>query len=167
MTEIRGEEVNNDKPRFKEFICDSESKIILNKSLKADINGDVITITKKHCVPNNYHEACEILRANSERSLIEIDRFSRYLNDYEDKLVTELTYLSELLICLDACWVLCDNWSPDHHQDIYSIYTDSVRELTRGKGCATNHLLSFPTAQVRDEFYNNFEDLIKKCIRFV
>lgn len=76
----------------------------------------------------------------------------------------QLEALQKLLIFRDAWWKMADDWKPDWNNvsDKHCIYFISGEIwLTE---CQTRQCtLAFPTAEMRDAFYDNFKDLIKQC----
>jgi hypothetical protein len=136
-----------------------------------DENGNVINATKivlekkKKEYPKTYCECKDIL------GLWDIDDTERgyYKTDLIDK-------LQMLLICRDAYWRLAgeemgldEPWEPDYSGTfehgtpikyvIYNIGTHIVKE----RKSSPNHILSFPTEEMRDAFYENFKELIESC----
>lgn len=78
----------------------------------------------------------------------------------------QLYALQQLLIYRDAWWKMADDWKPDwnNQDDCYHAIKTCKNEV-----CLVSTLyledciLAFPTAEMRDEFYNNFKDLIEQC----
>ncbi len=118
--------------------------------------------TPKKEYPKTYCECKDIL------GLCDIDDTERgyYKTDLIDK-------LQMLLICRDAYWKIAGEemglgkpWVPDNDYNsppkyIISCYIDDIiEEKYRGQ---YNRLLSFPTEEMRDAFYENFKDLIEHC----
>ena len=74
-----------------------------------------------------------------------------------------LECLQMLLICRDVYWKIADFK--------YNVnFTDNYFYIINKRGCIIqdccmcfNHILVFPTAEMRDAFYENFKDLIEKC----
>lgn len=84
----------------------------------------------------------------------------------------------KLLICRDAYWKIAGKelgldkpWEPDWEYETqvkYMITTfnnkleffSSIHSYVVGR---RNHILSFPTEEMRDAFYENFKDLIEQC----
>ena len=112
--------------------------------------------------PKTYEECCKILDWNPR----DYDRVG-YKSDL-------LCKLQVLLLCRDAYWEIAGEemgldkpWEPDftnYDEERYGIYTlaNKVERDFCGVG-DVNMILSFPTEEMRDEFYNNFKDLIEKC----
>ena len=79
-----------------------------------------------------------------------------------------------LLLCRDAYWKIAGDelkldkpWEPDFtndNEERYGIYTtaNKVEKDFCGVG-DVNVILTFPTEEMRDAFYENFKDLIEKC----
>ena len=76
----------------------------------------------------------------------------------------QLETLQRLLVFRDAWWKMADDWKPDWNNvsDKHCIYFVSGEIwLTE---CQTRQcILAFPTAEMRDAFYDNFKDLIESC----
>lgn len=71
--------------------------------------------------------------------------------------------LCKLLICRNAWWYLL-GWKPDWKDmcDKFCITTGEGR-VKATVYCASNAILAFPTAEVRDQFYEAFRDLIEEA----
>ena len=130
-----------------------------------DENGNVINATKivlekkKKEYPKSYEECEKIL--GLEDSIIE------GCLGYEYKL---LNAFQKLLMCRDAYWKIAGQekslnkpWHSDHCTIVYGI--------CRSEGCiiklddcwGDTLVLEFPTPEMRDEFYENFKELINEC----
>ena len=113
--------------------------------------------------PKTYEECCKIMDIDTGFLLTSYD-----LDFWKGHL---LTSLQKLLICRDAYWKLYGEemglgklWEPDWNDisDKYCIYFVSGDVWL--KECQTRQcLFAFPTEEMRDAFYENFKDLIKKC----
>lgn len=121
-------------------------------------NGEIILKPKKKELPKTYEECCEVIGIS--RHDVEIDLPQPYQQN--------MFNLFKLLICRDAYWKLADDWKPGwngYYGDSglkYCIFQDgSALRLddTISRGC----ILMFPTAEMRDTFYENFENLINEC----
>ena len=80
----------------------------------------------------------------------------------------KLWALQKLLICRDAYWKLADDWKPDWENDkmYYIYYNPNVHEIAYGLfsfGSSFQVKLVFPTLEMRDAFYDNFEKEIEEC----
>ena len=135
-----------------------------------DENDNVINATKvvlekkKKEYPKTYAECCEVLRIPLLK------------NDVEGYKWQLLVGFQDLLIARDAYWKLAGAemglgkpWEPDYSSTfengtpikyvIYNIGTHIVKE----RKSSPNHILSFPTEEMRDAFYENFKELIEEC----
>ena len=82
-----------------------------------------------------------------------------------------LTSLQKLLICHDAYWKIAGKemglgkpWEPDWEFDDtkYVLYFNKG-EIVKDMMKHTSYVLAFPTAEMRDAFYENFKELIEEC----
>ena len=83
-----------------------------------------------------------------------------------------LTSLQKLFICRDAYWKIAGEkmelgkpWEPDWtnlDQLKYCIWVD-VGEFVTMTNVRGQHILAFPTEEMRDAFYENFKELINSC----
>ena len=140
-----------------------------------DENGNVINATKivlekkKKEYPKTYEECAEVLDVCSGETLGYGDL--TLLNDYEFNLYTLLENFRKLLICRDAYWKIAGEemgldkpWEPDWNNisDKYCIYFvsgDAWLEKCRTRQCP----FAFPTAEMRDAFYENFDKDLEIC----
>lgn len=101
-------------------------------------------------------------RPTDIKEAVEILDISMFMSEnYRKK---QLETLQRLLILRDAWWKMADDWKPDWNNvsDKHCIYFVSGEIwLTE---CQTRQCtLAFPTAEMRDAFYDNFKELIDKC----
>ena len=139
-----------------------------------DENDNVINATKivlekkKKEYPKTYVECWYELKHD-----INHDKVEGYKSDI-------LSALQKLLICRDAYWKIAGEemglgkpWKPDYNGTfehgtpikyvIYNIGTHIVKE----RKSSPNHILSFPTAEMRDAFKENFDPDIEICKKFL
>ena len=85
-----------------------------------------------------------------------------------------LTNFQRLFIFRDAYWKIAGEqmgldkpWEPDWDgvklETKYVIYNQPNTGWVRTTSTLYIHILAFPTAEMRDAFYENFKDLIEKC----
>ena len=134
--------------------CDlDEVEIVLGDKFELKIkDGKYYAVRKQY--PKTYEECCDVL-------IPDCVEFNVILNGYNSVLLEEF---GKLLICRDAYWKLADNWKPDWNNisDKHCIYV--VGKEMWLKECQTRQCtLAFPTAEMRNAFYENFKDLIKQC----
>lgn len=125
-----------------------------------EVDGKFKLIKKQPKYPKTYEECCKILGVCAD------DCFSA---GHKCQL---LTTFQELLICRDAYYVIIGEemglgkpWKPNWNDlcDKYTIYTVYGDEVWRDVGQTINTILTFPTREIRDAFYENFKDLIEQC----
>ena len=140
---------------------DMELVIPRNQEI-VNIDGRYILRDKKPRYPKTYKECCDVLGLNT------MD------NDDQGYKAHLIIQFQELIIARDAYWKIAGEemgldkpWEPDftnNDEERYGIYTlaNKVERDFCGVG-DVNMILSFPTEEMRDEFYENFKDLIESC----
>ena len=151
-----------------------------------DENGNVIDTTKILLVknapfyPKTYEECCEVLSIPSYYKL----KYSTYEHNYHEYTTSKklcllqdnLNRLGKLLICRDAYWKIAGeemelgkSWEPDYDSGVNKYGIICMNGVVQKSNPTTNwerHLnkvLDFPTEEMRDEFYENFKELIEQC----
>ena len=131
-------------------------------------------VKKKKEYPKTLEVCCEVLDTGG----YQIDYFVKpgEVYEYEKALITKISALYNLIICRDAYWQLYGEemglekpWEPDwtnEHQVKYTIYTMG-NDVIRHVGNYIHAILAFPTAELRDMFYENFKELIEICKEFL
>ena len=111
--------------------------------------------------PKTYEECCDVFEDNFLNVIC--------LSDDEKDLFYNIIKLKR---CRDAYWRLYGEqmglgkpWEPDWSDESERKYTIVVHD---NQHCYANckgacGFLTFPTAELRDAFYENFKDFIKKC----
>ena len=140
-----------------------------------DESGNIINATKiilekkKERYPKTYEECCEILGVNSDNFLTITNYYDGEVEttDYERGLLNKFAALWYLRICRDAYWKIADDWKEKRKEEltrhvIYSTLSGEIIKCTTINSTA-NYLLDFPTAEMRDAFYENFKVLIERC----
>lgn len=122
-----------------------------------DDNQQVVFEKIKPQYPKTYGECCRVL----ELTNLELPTASGYG-------AIEIEALQQLLICRNAYWKLAGDWKPDWNnlqQLKYSIWFDcnGVCLKSNRYSYAIQHILTFPTQEIRDAFYENFKNLIEEC----
>ena len=131
-------------------------------------NDKIITfeIPKGYKFKQRIHDELVFERMNDRPTYIgdaaEILDISMFMSENYCK--EQLETLQRLLVFRDAWWKMADDWKPDWNNvsDKHCIYFVSGEIwLTE---CQTRQCtLAFPTAEMRDEFYENFKELIEYC----
>ena len=141
-----------------------------------DENGNVINATKivlekkKPKYPNTYEECCKIIGID-EYDLVQDYRVGK-IRTIQSERIEKLNILNKLLICLDAYWKIAGEemglgkpWEPDWKNDEQFKYIIICRRgcIIKDTYTAKDIILSFPTEEMRDAFYENFKELIEEC----
>ena len=135
-------------------------------------DGKWFVVKKKSKYPETYEECCEIVQVGKEHTLEgEIIRKNNYK-------IAILESFQKLLICRDAYWKIAGEemglgkpWEPDYKNpdiDLYVIINsyNQVDKAQYGYGFPVR-IFTFPTAEMRDAFYENFKELIEQCKAFL
>lgn len=137
-------------------------------------NGKTYVVKKKPAYPKTYEECCKVLDIQSNWHLtFELNNTAScdLCVDKEFKYVCNLEAFRKLLICRDAYWKVYGEqmglgklWEYDMSKDefVYAI----VYQYGYIQKCEVrykNHILAFPTKEMRDAFYENFKGLINEC----
>ena len=130
-----------------------------------DGNGNVINTNKivlekkKNDYPKTYEECSLINGCEGRISLSIIGKFTKLIN------------------ARNAYWKIAGDemglgkpWSPDYSEESYEqgcpikyvIYYTGTH-ITKERKCTPSYVLSFPTAEMRDAFYENFKKEIEEC----
>ena len=135
-----------------------------------DENGNIINAQKivlekkKPKYPKNFRECKQVLDSCSDE-----DANWYGIQGYRFDLLEKLQYL---LVCRDAYWYVYAkeqnmpfNWKPEWSSSDQEKFTirmyDGYRHFGHDKHL--HSVLAFPTAEMRDAFYENFKDLIEEC----
>ena len=131
-----------------------------------DENGNVINATKivlekkKKEYPKTYEECCKIMNYCCNPVATK--------TTHKEELIRKFQFL---LLYRDAYWKIAGDemglgkpWEPDWTDDNakYSIYTIKG-VLTKAISCYDGAIFVFPTAEMRDAFYENFKSEIEMC----
>ena len=126
----------------------------------------------KPTYPKTYKECCKIMYGIAHERHLQYDTIPSY--KFEEDLRDLLENLRKLIICRNTYWKIageemglskpwdstygCGEWGYWIGYDVNAnkIYCQDSRILL-------NHLLVFPTEEMRDAFYENFKDLIEQC----
>jgi hypothetical protein len=148
-------------------IRDNNAEWLLNKLEKMSAKKALQTISnlydklRKPKYPKSYVECCEILYPNENFQTV-----AQPIKGHHGK---KLFALQKLLVCRDAYWKIAGEqmglgkpWEPDWaiYEHKFCLGTDKDKVIEE---CVTtgNRILAFPTAEMRDAFYENFKELIE------
>lgn len=131
------------------------------------INGTKFIIVKKPSkYPKTYEECCAFLGYK----IFQYD--APHFDNSNAPYYWSLVSLQKLLICRDTYWVIAGDeaglgmpWRPDwkHGMEHWIIGTYMGDFFDTSTESYRNTILAFPSEDMRDAFYNNFEELIIKC----
>ena len=142
-----------------------------------DENGNVINAQKivlekkKKEYPKTYEECCEVMNVIMETEIV-ADAYLERLDDYELNLDTKIENFRKLLICRDAYWKIAGEemglgkpWAPDWANQKLSKYCIASVEgrVINAERYIVNTILTFPTIETRDAFYEYFKSEIESC----
>lgn len=176
---------DNTTPFTKEQLC-VISTISLEKEIQwnlpegyifKDDNGNVINAKKiivekkKKEYPKTYEECCKILEIPIHGGIALIGNWCME-DGYIVKHLETLRTLSKLLICRDAYWQIAgeemglgEPWKPDWTDQETPKYCIAGVEgqIKTAERYIVNTILAFPTAEMRDAFYESFKKEIEIC----
>lgn len=148
----------------REMNVNDEVEVILGDYEFVLKDGKTYFIKKKPRYPKDYEECCEVLGILDNRGFGFIN-----LSECENILMSRFIQLKR---CRDAYWKIAGEqmgldkpWEPDWsngHVEKYYIYLKQ-NEIKKSSCFFDCHFLAFPTAEMRDTFFENFKWLIKQC----
>lgn len=153
--------------------CDYADEVELNLGdYEIEVqDGKTYAVKKKPKYPSTYLECCSILKINNCFSLIYDNIDNKYISAYEYQLMLDMDKLRKLIICRNAYWKIAGEqmglnkpWEPDWKDDSDKYFICYLRDelwMSNIRDC--NRFLVFPTKEMRDDFYENFKDLIEEC----
>lgn len=142
-------------------------EIILGDYEVKEEDGKTYLVKKQPKYPKTYQECCKVLGIGNKGLL-----YTEYNKDL-------LQSFQKLIICRDAYWKIAGEemglgkpWEPDWKdisQSKHSIWFNNEGICTKSNiiSYSVQHVLTFPTVEMRDAFYENFKDLIEECKKFL
>ena len=146
-----------------------------------DENGNIINATKivlekkKKSYPKSYEECCYVLGFENTELVFEDDYRDINPPKAQWKRLGLMNQLNKLLICRDAYWKIAGEemglgkpWKPDWNDGKLKwcmSYSGNYIEFDQYK--SKHHTLAFPTEEMRDAFYENFDPDIEICKEFL
>lgn len=156
---------------FEENINDMETKeIIIPQGWEIDeVRGNKIILSKKE-LPKTWEECIAKIKdleyidtkANIEEVHFNVGAASNHINDIPVGLGKPMLALCQLLVCRE---VYRQGWKPNWKDDKEIKYCIERVEnyITKETYELTSKVLSFQSAEIRDEFLENFKDLIEEA----
>lgn len=138
------------------------------------INATKIVLTKKNKeYPKTYEECCKIMGVNhtNDLDICEHCDYKTEITYYEDNLLEKIEALYRLIICRDAYWKIVGEemglgkpWEPDDSNYITGrycifVYKGNIICDTPAQDC----IFTFPSAEMRDAFKENFDKDLEFC----
>jgi hypothetical protein len=129
-------------------------------------------VEKKPVYPKTYKECCDVLLIPPYYNL----RYHTYEPNYDEyatsktllSLEDKLNTLGKLFICRNAYWKIAGEemglgkpWESTT-ETVYGI-SRTANLICQTHRYGNSKILEFPTKEMRDVFYENFEDLIEQC----
>jgi hypothetical protein len=140
--------------------------------------GNKIILKKKQYGPSSWEQCLTTLFWRDINSLCYINNKSAVcfnitrttLSDNHNIIPVEyskpILALMQLLLCYKT---YVKDWKPNWKNNKQTKFSIDVvnDELYKENFLGSNHLLAFPCAEMRDEFFDNFKDLLKEAMLFI
>ena len=146
------------------FTKDSEGDWILNTHKDYEIkevDGKFKLVKKNPKYPKTYEECYDIL------GLLKPSDDDSNIFGYKTSILRKF---QKLLICRDAYWKIAGEelglgkpWKQDYDDRCFIIANNDGNIHTYEYHGTNNVILAFPAEEMRDDFYENFKDLIEDC----
>jgi hypothetical protein len=149
-------------------LSDEYDCIELNGDYKIKFKDGKIFLTKRSFTyPKNY-DGCRKIMADKNQS--DCQPLSEFMHsDINSNGLEKISKFAKLITCRNAYWTLYNkNYSPNFKEFdvkyvIYGLKGQIKKDITKTR----NTILAFPTKEMRDMFYKNFEKEIQECIDFI
>lgn len=136
-------------------------------------NGKYFVVKKQPQYPKTYKECCEVLMGKTDFQDFELVLTKLSINQAQSGInifspvpphITLINNFYKLLICRDAYWRMAGDWKYDVNKiEDYFLIVNKCGRIVKEHYMSFNHILAFPTAEMRDTFFKNFKDLIEIC----
>ena len=141
----------------------NETELVLGDNFEVQVkDGKTYVVRKKPQYPKIYEECLKILGYNIGHTIP--------MNHGHYGLL--MMKIQRLIIFRDAYWKIAGEqmglgkpWEPDFESGSATKYviTRVENKIKLFKAHEYNHILAFPTEEMRDAFYDNFKELIEEC----
>lgn len=130
------------------------------------VDGKIILKPIKPKYPTTYEECCDILGFKNRNKTEQ--QFLNSCDLYDFELMTKLSMLK---VCRDAYWKIAGEkmglgkpWEPDWDDETSKFtISNKCNKIFLNNTAWYAEVLAFPTAEMRDAFYENFKNLIEEC----
>lgn len=136
--------------------CDlDEVEIVLGDKFEIVLKeGKYYAVRKQPKYPTSYESCLRILGYNISHTI----PLNKGHNGFR------MMKFQRLLVCRDAYWMIAGDWKPNFaNEDKKFIIACFYGKIYTTSATNYNRVLVFPTEEMRDAFYVNFEDLIEEC----
>lgn len=133
--------------------------------------GEYYAVRRKPQYPKTYKECCEVLMGKTDFQDFELVLTKLSINQAQSGInifspvpphITLINNFYKLLICRDAYWRMAGDWKYDVNKvEDYFVIVNKCGRIVKEHYMSFNHILAFPTAEMCDEFYKNFKELIE------
>ena len=163
MERITGVEVHDDICRVIKTNMDKH-EIVADKNYEIiEENGKYYAVKKKPKYPQTYEECCKVLGITTQIALTYADSNKTEV-DYLYKQKSLLNNFLKIIICRDAYWKIAGDWKPNWENATDKFIIQNFEAKTGfWSVLSTSRILTFPTPEMREAFYENFKDLIEQC----
>lgn len=133
-------------------------------------NDEIILKPKQPQYPKTCEECCKILKIPTNGDIIYAGNWT-WGGEYLDECLDKIRSFQKILICRDAYWQLAGEqmglgkpWEPDWTKSEYKFCIINMKnKIVYDDSSYISKLLAFPTAELRNAFYEYFKDLIEEC----
>lgn len=148
--------------KFNPDVCDNEIELQLGNYKIEVRDGKTYAVKNKPKYPKNYKECCEVLGITFDYPDI------RDVSNVEFHLYSNFI---RLIRYRDAYWKIAGEqmglgkpWKPDWKDSNFKYCLKKMGDnIEKTSEMTISCILAFPTAEMRDIFYENFKDLIESC----
>lgn len=132
-------------------------------------NGRTIVARKQPQYPKTYEECCDVLGIEEDLWFVYEDIDANHINpacisNYRMRRLDLYHNLEKLIICRDAYWKIAGDWKYDVNKtEEYFYIVNKCGSVVKEHYMNFNHILAFPTKEMRDVFFENFKELIEEC----
>lgn len=144
--------IDDFKANTKEWLLDKLQSMSKDNALQAICN--LYNELHKPKYPKTFIEVLDFWHPDRQ---LEDDYQSCYKKDLMEN-------FQDLLYARDAYWKIAGNWEPNWSEETNKFtISNKCNKIYLNNTAWYSEVLAFPTAEMRDAFYDNFKDLIEKC----